>query len=146
MYKCKYFKIYELVDKTTFENTPEWKLWGAFDSRILRVIDIIREDLGVSMTINNWKWGKDRQWSGLRNNLSPYYSPWSQHSYGRAIDFICSIPAPEVRKRIKKLLNDGNFLGIVDSLTLEHTLNGKEISWVHIDCRNASPGYHELHI
>lgn len=141
-YKCKHFIIEELVDKETFETTPEWKLWVAFDDRLLKAMDFLREEIGVPITINNWKWSGDRSWSGLRPPGSPYYSRWSQHSYGRAVDMIFKgIPAVDVRHRIKKLIKQGKLNNIAPSLTFEEKYKGKEISWVHMDVRNNPLGY-----
>lgn len=149
MYKAKHFIIQELVDQETFESTPEWKLWLGLDQRILKIIDLLREDpvIGVPITINNWKWGGDRNWSGLRNPSSPWYSKWSQHSFGRAVDMkFKGIHATEVRKRIKDLFNSGAFSHITDSITVEVSIGGKEISWVHLDVRSSEPGYNELRL
>lgn len=149
MYKSKYFKIHELVDPDTYNNTKEWKLWLAFDERLLKILDILREDpvIGVPITINNWKWGKDRKWSGLRNSSSLWYTPWSQHTYGRAVDMLFKdMNSGKVRERIKEMVEAGEFKDIVNSVTCEATLNGKQISWVHLDIRNNKPGYNELNI
>lgn len=144
MYKCKHFVIEELVDKKTFESTSEWKLWIAFDDRLLKAIDFLREEFGVSVTINNWKWKGEagRQWSGYRPAGTPYHTQWSQHSFGRAVDMLFSgIPAPEVRHRIKKLMKQGKLNNIAPSLTFEENKKGKPISWVHLDVRNNELGY-----
>lgn len=55
------------------------------DERLLITLDRLRERYG-SMTVNNWYWGKDREWSGLRTRGSPYFSDFSQHTFGRAAD------------------------------------------------------------
>lgn len=143
-YKCKHFAIHELVDKKTFETTPEWKLWVAFDDRLLKAIDYLREEIGVPVTINNWKWKGEagRQWSGYRPPGTPYYSQYSQHSFGRAVDMLFSgIAAPEMRTKIKDLINQGKMEHIATSFTFEENMKGKPISWVHMDVRNNKPGY-----
>ena len=134
MYKPKHFKAHELVP-------PEiYKKWGDrsfmfIDDRLLRLIDALRDEFG-SATINNYKYGGDRQWSGLRTNGSPYYSRTSQHSFGRAADIIFSnIDAEQVRGEIKEdpqfWLNSAG----CDSITLEDG-----VSWVHVDVRNGAKG------
>jgi len=40
----------------------------------------------ISCTINNWKWGGQRNNSGLRMPGTTYYSKWSLHSMGSASD------------------------------------------------------------
>jgi hypothetical protein len=152
MYKPKHFILEEFIDKETFENIPEWKLWFAMDERILRIADILREDLGVSVNINNWKWGRNRQWAGIRPYGTKYYSQWSQHSYGRALDMLFKgIPSVEVRKRIKELMEQGKFKGITKSITCEETAKYRDhktspLSWVHLDVRNNKSGYNEFYI
>lgn len=133
MYKPKHFKLYELVDNYSYHNVPHWKLWLAFDDRLLRTIDILRETIGVPITINDWKWGGTREWRGLRTRRSDVYSQFSQHSFGRAADMIfAGVSAAEVRRRIKKM-------GI--NVTCEEKIKGVEITWVHVDVRNNEPGY-----
>lgn len=140
MYKCKHFKIQELVDKSTYSSNSEWKLWLAFDDRLLRSIDFLREELGVSVTINDWSWGGTNQWRGLRNPQSAYYSQWSQHSYGRAVDMIFKgIEAKDVRAKIKELMDSGKFKDLTLSLTVEDG-----VSWVHLDIRNNNQGFNSF--
>ena len=154
MYKSKHFELYELVDKYTYNTVPHWKLWGALDSRLLKVIDILREDsvVGVPITINSWKWNGKRQWSGLRVPESPYYLQYSQHSFGRAVDMIFKgIPAEKVRERIKELMNQGAFKGVCDSITCEETKDYRDhginpLTWCHLDLRVNNPGYNEFYV
>lgn len=46
-YKCKYFKIKELVCPEVLKTVPESTLWMMFDDRLLMCADIIREKCGV---------------------------------------------------------------------------------------------------
>lgn len=152
MYKCKYFKIHELVDQKTYENTPEWKLWLLFDDRLLKTIDFIREALGQPITINNWKWGGDRQWSGYRPPNTPYYSQFSQHSLGRAVDMVFSnISAQEVRDKLKDLINNGKLDHIALSFTFEESKSYRDtkrdaLKWCHLDLRSNYKGYNEFYV
>lgn len=151
MYKPKYFILEEFIDKNTFESTPEWKLWYALDSRILQIADILREELGPT-TINSWKWGGNRSWSGLRPYGTPYYSQWSQHSFGRATDSLFKQATPrQARDKVKELMDKGKFKGITDSITCEETKsfrdnNKNPLTWLHLDVRNNKPGYNEFYI
>ena len=100
-YIPKHFKAYELVDRKTYSIRGE-KSFELIDSRILYTIDMLREYYGVSIIINNWKFGGEREWSGLRTKESPYYSDYSQHSFGRAVDFLIKgIDSKIVRNNIK---------------------------------------------
>ena len=81
------------------------------------------------MTVNNYYWGKNREWSGLRTSDSPYYSAFSQHTFGRAADCLFSgISAEEVRQDILANPQDNDFK-LIGSLELG-------VSWLHFDVRN----------
>jgi len=132
-YKSKYFKIEELVPKELYEKHSENELWSMLDDRLLKDLDKLKEvfDKGT-MTINNWKWGGNRNWSGIRTEGSPYYSSGSMHSFGKAFDIIFSdYGAEEVRKHIKE--HKEEFPAIKG---LEHKKNGEPISWVHLDTKD----------
>ena len=122
----KHFKVHELVPKKLYEKYGE-KAWRYVDVRLIETIDKLKEHFNLgTMTINNYYWGGDREWSGIRTPDSPYYNVGSQHSYGNAVDVVCSeYTAKEVRDYI--LNNLGKFPHI----------RGLEIaSWVHVDMRN----------
>jgi len=126
-YIPKYFKVQEFIDKSTYEKYGDYSL-RFMDMRIIITADKIREYFGKRMTINNWLWKKNREWSGLRTAKSPYYSPYSQHSFGRAIDFLIEgVDANEVREEIIKHPWHDAFKYIT---TLED-----DVSWVHADTR-----------
>jgi len=127
MYKCSHFIIQELVDKATYDKRGE-KAWELLDEKILITIDKLRNRYGP-MTINSWKWHGDRMWSGLRTKDSPYYSAYSQHTFGRAVDVIFNdITAEEVRQ---------NILADPDHDDFKYITSFEEgVSWLHIDCRN----------
>lgn len=126
--KSKYFKAYELVSKEDYEKIGDAKVWEIFDSGVIEAIDTIKENFPHgTMTINNWYWGGDRNWSGLRTPQSPDYSLTSMHSYGKAIDAVFSqYTADEVR----------SFM--VSNQRLFPSIKGIEtdISWLHIDSRS----------
>lgn len=129
MYKCKHFIIQELVDEETYNKRGE-KAWELLDDRLLMTLDMLRDRYG-KMTINNWRWTArtPRMWSGLRTPDSPWYSTYSQHTYGRAADIIFdSITAEEVRQDILREPDDIDF----------QYINSFEegTSWLHIDVRN----------
>ena len=126
MYKCDHFKIHELIPPEIFHSLGH-RAWGLMDERILVTIDKLQERYGTT-TINNYEWGGKRVASGLRTPTSPYYSPTSQHSFGRAVDCLFrDIEVEEVRQDI--LMHADKYPHI----------HGIELgtSWLHIDCRNA---------
>ena len=127
MYKCNHFAIHELVPRNVFEDRGE-KAWELLDDRLLITLDRLRERYG-SMTVNNWHWGKDREWSGLRTKESPFYSPYSQHTFGRAADCLFAKTSVEqVRQDILSISTDSTFEWI-GSVELG-------VSWLHFDVRN----------
>lgn len=127
MYKCKHFGIKELVSEGTYNARGE-KAWMLLDERALMTIDMLRDKYG-SITINDWSWGGKNHWRGLRTSDSKYYSPYSQHSFGRAFDLIFSTTtAEQVRQDIISNPNDPAFR-FINSFE-ENT------SWLHFDVRN----------
>jgi hypothetical protein len=125
MYQCEYFKIYELVPRQVYHDRGE-KAWELLDERVLITLDQLRRKYGP-MTVNNYEAGGDREWSGLRTKESPFYSPYSQHTFGRAADCLFShASVDEVRKEILRYPQEYAF---IHSLELD-------VNWLHFDVRN----------
>lgn len=125
MYRCQYFVLQELLPPNVYHDRPSWEL---LDDRLLRALDALRERYGP-MIVNNWHTGGERQWSGLRTPESPYYSRYSQHSFGRAADCLFSLTTAEkVRESILASPDDPAHRLI--------TSFEEETSWLHIDVRN----------
>ncbi|MGL4475418.1 MAG: hypothetical protein ACRCT7_13350 [Shewanella sp.] len=134
MYKPKHFKTQELVPEHIYKARGE-KALELIDERVLITIDTLREKLGCSITINNWMWGGNRNWSGLRTagfykSLQAYEDSLSQHKYGRAVDMLVKgMEASQVRQFIYDNKKDFPYVTFVET----------DISWVHVDCRNCQP-------
>lgn len=126
----KYFKVQELVDKSTWEARGERSI-QLIDKAIPMFLDNLREALGRPITINNWHIGGDFNWRGLRTPDSPWYSTYSQHSFGRGLDFdVKGMSAEEVRQWLIKNRN----LEWVKCITfIEGGTN-----WVHVDIRGGT--------
>lgn len=125
MYKCAHFRIEELVPQHVFEDRGQ-QAWMLLDSAALIALDALREKFGP-ITVNNWVWGGDRQWSGLRTAQSPFGSQYSQHRFGRAFDCLFrDTTAEEARQYI--LANPCEF-PLITSMELG-------TSWLHFDTRN----------
>lgn len=127
MYKPTHFAIHELVPPAVFKERVE-KAWELLDDRLLITLDRLRERYGP-MTINNYYWGGNREWSGLRTPDSPYGSQYSQHRFGRAADSLFkNVSADEVRRDILAFPGSWHF----------HMIGSVElgVSWLHIDTRN----------
>lgn len=124
-YECKHFNIVELVPRQVYRDRGD-KAWELLDQNMLKVLDQLRDKFGP-MVINNWHSGGDREWSGLRTLDSPYYKPYSQHSFGRAFDIIpTTITVDSLREHI------------ITNQELYPQIGGVElnVSWLHIDGRN----------
>jgi len=98
MYKCEHFCIEELVSPKVFrdrERRQDW--WRFFDPRALQGLDALREEFG-RVTINNWKWGGDRDGSGFHLAGEEKRSEYSGHRQWGAFDLIFNdISAKDVR-------------------------------------------------
>lgn len=146
MYQCKYFTIKELVSPKVYNKRGD-KAWQLFDIRALKMIDLLREHFGECV-INDWSWGGEFKQSGFRTIWTKWWRMFSQHTFGRAFDMkFKDHTAFEVRKvlteqwetKFKRLFNA---IGIY-SITLEE---GKSVTWVHIDIRNAKEGVNIFYI
>lgn len=127
MYACKHFKAYELVPKILYEKRGE-KAIELLDKELLIAIDYIREKLNVSITINDWKWGGQYQYRGIRTPECAEYSITSQHPYGKALDFKASgVSAESVNKWIIEHRNDPELRAI--------SFIEMGMTWTHIDTR-----------
>lgn len=130
-YIPKYFIAEELVDPKTFAKIGKWGSFNIMDSRIIWTIDKIREQYGSKITINNWKWGGQRKYSGYRPVDSNMGAKFSQHKFGRAIDFIMEgVDASSIRADI--LANpEQNCFKYISAIE-----DFNRMGWVHIDVRN----------
>lgn len=136
MYKCKHFKIYELVSKKALDHYGETKCWQFLDEDLLRTFDKIREMTGRAITVNTWYWGGRFSQRGWRANLDdiPYNKTIKKqmyngfHNLGKAGDFdIKGWSAEKSRKWI--LENQEHFPYI--------TYMEDKVNWVHIDGRQS---------
>ena len=126
----KHFKIHELVPKSIYTKYGEGA-WKFISRDIIIAIDNLKEHFNKgTMTINNYYWNGDRNWSGLRTPDSPYYNPTSAHSMGKAVDIIfSSYDINEVREYIRN-----NHKILVPTITRMED----NVSWLHIDCFNTN--------
>ena len=130
VYKCRYFKIIELVPESLYTKRG-MQCWDLFDDRILRAADRVREIIGLPMIVNDWHKGGIRTDSGYRVANSVIGAVYSQHKYGRALDMVCpKMRAQAVRDRV---LVDPVCNGLITCIE-------DGVEWLHIDCRNNPSG------
>lgn len=136
--KSKYFKIQELVSKKVYDKHGE-QAWMFIDTKLIKVLDLLREHFNRPITVNNWLWGGALEQRGLRTNLDELVKNKtekgtlyiSQHILGKAVDFnVKGLSSEEVYKEILK--NKNKFYLISRIENIDSTPN-----WVHIDCANA---------
>ena len=127
MYKCKWFKLSELLPQELFKD--ENKGWDIFDERLKITLDAIREILGVPLICNNWKHGGSRGHSGARTKNSPYFRLGSYHSVRKdrkvmAADVISTrMTAQEMRDILAR-----NHSKLPYPIRIEEGVN-----WLHVD-------------
>jgi len=122
-YIPQYFQWHELVPSAEYKDYWLYLI----DDRLLMSLDAIREHYKRPVTVNNWFRGGKFSNRGLRPMNSSVGAKFSQHKYGRAADFdVDGIPARKVRDDIKA--------GLFPLITCIED----NVSWVHIDVRNAT--------
>lgn len=144
-YKPKHFKPEELVSRAAFEKLGAARVLRYFDPRILMMADKLAELFNYdhngkkigSATINNWLWGGNRQFSGLRLPGEPHYKEFSDHSFGRALDIVFSaIDAQSVRDFIEDNAEMFPYITFIEE--------GSSITWLHISCSNLAGFGHSI--
>ena len=125
--KSRHFAIHELVPPKIYKKYGE-KAWRFVPVILIISIDTIKDRFpNGTMTINNYKWGGERKWSGLRTFLSSFFSKTSMHSFGNAIDAIFS--AYDVEEVRQDIINNPEVYPHIKGLELN-------VTWLHADCRN----------
>lgn len=138
----QYFDVEEIVSDEFFKQHghrgPYFAL-SHFDPRLLEVMLWVRTSLKKKITINNWKWGGRFSQRGLRDNLQQLVKSatakqrvyLSGHVLAMAFDFdVDGMTAEEVRYWLVQ-----NAAACPHPIRLERKLNGKQISWVHLDVK-----------
>jgi len=127
MHRCKHFEIHELVPRKLYNEYGE-RCWEFLDDRLCITLDRLRERYG-KMQMNNYFWGGDDEWRGLRTPDSPHFSQTSQHTFGRAGDPIFQeVTAEQVRQDLRENPDDECF-EFITSVELG-------VEWFHFDTRN----------
>jgi uncharacterized protein YcbK (DUF882 family) len=107
----EFFKPETLADLRQNKQDPQWHI----DERIVVRLEQIRRHFGKPVHIT-------RCYSTAAENFTVEGKPYSQHLYGRGVDFIVEgVDAPTVQAYIKSAFADGG---------LGHGKN-----FTHLDCR-----------
>lgn len=89
MYIPEYFQLYEVLPREFYNATIKIYgdiLWGMFDDRGLRTLDLIRAKYGP-LVLNDWYFGGVNQYRGWRPTQCKTGAKISQHKFGRGFDF-----------------------------------------------------------
>ena len=144
MYKCKYFKIQELVSKIVYDRYGDF-CWRFFSDDFKKDLDTIREHHKSGLTINDWVFGKTNfSQCGFRSNLDPMVKGkttlyCSAHCMGKAVD-LHSKDNVKLWNDCKYLIENGKLKTIKRLESQESTKNG----WVHVDCFETNDGKLEV--
>lgn len=121
----KYFKLYELVDRRTFETEGE-EAWLHFDTNALIALDDLRSFFGLPITVNTWHSGGAFQYRGYRPQDCTVGVKGSYHRKGMAFDLdVSTYRAEEVRKIIIENKNN--------PLLSKITRIEAGVTWIHFD-------------
>lgn len=132
-----YFRIEEFF---TEKAVQQWQHKGSYwflsrlDKRLLEVILWARETIDKPFHANDWFWGgrfDERGYRDIQSDMVKSRSDvWmSAHLMGMALDFVVDgVPATHVRDWF--WVNKDQ---CPHPIRLERNLNGKPISWVHLD-------------
>ena len=132
--RSKYFKIQELVSEAVYKKYGD-KSWEFIDTRLIKVLDLLREHFNRPITVNNWLWGGNLHQRGLRANKDElvankkdYYI--SQHCLGKAVDFnVKGLSTQEVYDEILRNIEKFYLISRIENIKDTPT-------WVHIDVAN----------
>lgn len=127
----KNFDIREFVPKIIWDNYQENSIWFV-DPRIIAIAQNVRDYFSAEMTINDWHYGGTFQNRGYRTPASKIGAHYSQHKFGRAIDFnIKGLTAKECYKIIQVNHDWFHLRGVKAMEDIRDTP-----TWIHLDCRN----------
>ena len=132
IYKCKYFKLQELVSPLVFNKYGEFA-WSFFDAEILKDLDKIREHFGSALTINTWLFGGNTTQCGLRSNMDKMVKEkttlyCSAHTMGKAFD-LHAYDNVKLYGIIYKMIENDELKAVKRLEDRRSTKDG----WVHID-------------
>lgn len=126
-YKPEHFLVQELVDPLTYKLLGERSLI-CMDIRVLKLLDQMRDYFNKPMHVNDWHCGGQMKSRGFRCPSNPVGASFSQHRFGRAIDFtINEISSDNIREIILANQHIEPFAQI--------TAMEQNITWVHFDVR-----------
>lgn len=128
MYRCHHFALQELVPPEVY-NVRGTAAWELFDDRLLQALDSIRDKYG-RILVNNWHRGGELRYRGFRPADCKVGAVYSQHRYGRAVDFN---PLEAELETVYKAICESEIPGVTTVENIEATP-----TWIHLDVRNGT--------
>lgn len=120
--------ITEVVSQDVYNKFGINAVWF-LDHRIINVVEWLRVYFNKPVILNNWYNGGKIEHAGYRTPDCRIGAKFSQHKFGRALDFNIQDFQPEViRNFIRKQFPMLRNLGL-------SAMEKDTPSWVHIDCR-----------
>lgn len=134
MYKCQHFSIQELVSPVVYNKWGQ-QSWMFFDEDVLCELDLIRDNLGAPIIINNWHKGGSLKQCGLRSNMDELVKNkktlyLSAHIMGKAFDLHNGFGN---HRKLYDVIYDLIKKGKLKKFKRLENFNNT-ITWVHCDC------------
>lgn len=124
----KYFNIKELVSRRVYDAYGEFAVY-LLDNTAIKVLENIREILGVPLVCNNWARGGTRQYCGYREKGCGVGTPNGYHYKGMAFDLVSSkMTAKDMWNKLEE-----NQDKLIHPIRIEKWDDVGEISWLHFD-------------
>lgn len=125
----QHFNYSEFFSRSMCNSYSEAFLKRLLDPRVVPIMEQLRSSLGRPIYINNWLWGGRSQSRGFRAFTSSVGARYSQHKFGRAVDFsVGGMSANQVRQHI--LDNEQLYM----SMGVSRLEDGRvATTWIHFD-------------
>jgi hypothetical protein len=119
------FILQEFVPKEIYEKYGETSI-RFISEKLPTIAQGVRDYFDKSVTINDWKWGGNYNYSGFRPSNCGVGATNSAHKRGMAIDVkIKGIDSLEVQENVKKSFDYFNSLGIT-------SMEEGTVGWTHL--------------
>lgn len=128
--EVEYFNTKEFVSREVYNQFGENSLWFV-DPRIRKLANFIRTFFASSVTINNWQWNGSLDERGFRQPDSTEGAVFSQHRFGRAIDFNVKGKTP---KQVYDIILANKEVFMQNGLTCIEDVAFTP-TWTHVDIR-----------
>jgi len=123
----EHFDIEEFVPRGIFDQYGAKSIWY-IDQQLIEGAEWLRSHFNAPITINNWHTGGKFQERGFRVPTTTTGARFSQHKFGRAIDFnVQGMTSDGVAKELIGLAHTSHFTTIEDPKFTQ--------GWTHLDLR-----------